>query len=107
MELVAGELGPRRIVVVFGAMADKEWPAMLELLPAEWPLIFTAVEEVRAVKPSDLLAEADTMGREQAQAVDGSGAALEAARAAAGPDGMVLVVGSLYLAGEVRSALEL
>jgi dihydrofolate synthase/folylpolyglutamate synthase len=106
-ELVAGEFGPRRIVVVFGAMADKEWPAMLELLPAEWPLIFTAVEEVRAVKPSDLLAEADTMGREQAQAVDGSGAALEVARAAAGPDGMVLVVGSLYLAGEVRSALEL
>jgi folylpolyglutamate synthase/dihydropteroate synthase len=59
------------------------------------------------VQPSDLLAEADNMRREQAQAVDGSAAALEAARTAAGSDGMVLVVGSLYLAGEVRTALGL
>lgn len=106
-ELVAGEGGPRRVVVLFGAMADKEWRTMLQLLPAEWPAVFTAVDEDRAVQPSDLLAEADNMRREQAQAVDGSAAALEAARTAAGSDGMVLVVGSLYLAGEVRTALGL
>jgi folylpolyglutamate synthase/dihydropteroate synthase len=47
------------------------------------------------------------MQREQAQAVDGSADALEAARTAAGADGMVLVLGSLYLAGEVRTALGL
>ena len=106
-ELVAGEGGPRRVVVLFGAMADKQWRTMLQLLPAEWPVVFTAVEEDRAVQPSDLLAEADNMRREQAQVVDGSAAALEAARIAAGSDGMVLVVGSLYLAGEVRTALGL
>jgi dihydrofolate synthase/folylpolyglutamate synthase len=105
--LVAGQGGPRRVVALFGAMADKDWPGMLQLLPAEWPVVFTAVDEDRAVKPSDLLAEADTMGREQAQSVDGSAAALEAARTAAGSDGMVLVLGSLYLAGEVRTALGL
>jgi len=80
---------------------------MLELLPTEWPVVFTAVSEDRAVKPSDLLAAADKMGREQAQAVDGPAAAMEAARKAADSDGMVLVVGSLYLAGEVRAALGL
>jgi len=95
------------VVVLFGAMADKQWRTMLQLLPAEWPVVFTAVEEDRAVQPSDLLAEADNMRREQAQVVDGSAAALEAARIAAGSDGMVLVVGSLYLAGEVRTALGL
>jgi dihydrofolate synthase/folylpolyglutamate synthase len=62
-ELVAGEGGPRRVVVLFGAMADKEWRTMLQLLPAEWPVVFTAVREDRAVQPSDLLAEADNMGR--------------------------------------------
>jgi dihydrofolate synthase/folylpolyglutamate synthase len=102
-ELVAGEGGPRRVVVLFGAMADKDWRTMLQLLPADWPVVFTAVDERRAVEASDLLAEADNMGREQAQAVVGSAVALEAARAAADPDGMVLVVGSLYLAGEVRA----
>ena len=106
-ELVAGEGGPRRVVVLFGAMVDKDWRSMLQLLPGEWPVVFTAVEERRAVESSDLLAEADNMGREQAQAVDGSAVALEAARAAADPEGMVLVVGSLYLAGEVRAALGL
>jgi dihydrofolate synthase/folylpolyglutamate synthase len=106
-ELVAGEGGPRRVVVLFGVMADKDWRTMLQLLPPDWPVVFTAVDESRAVEATDLLAEADNMGREQAQAVDGSALALEAARTAADPDGMVLVVGSLYLAGEVRAALGL
>jgi folylpolyglutamate synthase/dihydropteroate synthase len=106
-ELVAGEGGPRRVVVLFGAMADKDWESMEQLLPAEWPVVFTAVDEERAEHPVKLLEVADKTGRAQAQAVEGAAPALEAARAAAGEDGMVLVLGSLYLAGEVRQAMGL
>jgi len=106
-DLQAGEGGARRVVVLFGAMADKDWRTMLHLIPSEWPAVFTAVSEKRALQAYDLLAEADGIGRQQDQSVDGSAAALEAARAVAGSDGVVLVVGSLYLAGEVRRALQL
>jgi dihydrofolate synthase / folylpolyglutamate synthase len=106
-DLQAGEGGARRVVVLFGAMADKDWRTMLHLIPSEWPAVFTAVSEKRALRAYDLLAEADGIGRQQDQSVDGSAAALEAARAVAGSDGVVLVVGSLYLAGEVRRALQL
>ena len=106
-DLQAGEGGARRVVVLFGAMADKDWRAMLSLVPSEWPAVFTAVEQKRALRAYDLLAEADGLRREQDVAVDDSAVALEAARQAAGPDGVVLVLGSLYLAGEVRQVLQL
>jgi dihydrofolate synthase / folylpolyglutamate synthase len=106
-DLQAGEGGARRVVVLFGAMADKDWRTMLALLPSEWPAVFTAVEQKRALRAYDLLAEADALGRQQDQVIDGSAAALEAARGIAGLDGVVLVLGSLYLAGEVRQALRL
>jgi folylpolyglutamate synthase/dihydropteroate synthase len=88
-------------------MADKDWRGMLELLPAEWPGVFTAVDDRRAAAPRDLLEFADRAGREQDQAVDGVAAALESARAVAGASGVVLVIGSLYIAGEARQAVGL
>ena len=75
--------------------------------PAEWPAVLTAVDDKRAARPHDLLEAADRSGRQQDQAVDGVPAAIEAAGAVAGPDGVVLVLGSLYLAGEARNALGL
>jgi dihydrofolate synthase / folylpolyglutamate synthase len=100
--LLAGGGGASRVVVVFGAMADKDWRGMIELLPAEWPAVFTAASDRRAAPPRDLLEFADRFGREQDQAVDAVPAALDSARAVAGPSGVVLVIGSLYLAGEAR-----
>jgi dihydrofolate synthase/folylpolyglutamate synthase len=105
--LLAGGGGASRVVVVFGAMADKDWRGMLELLPAEWPGVFTAVDDRRAAAPRDLLEFADRAGREQDQAVDGVAAALESARDVAGASGVVLVIGSLYIAGEARQAVGL
>lgn len=100
--LLAGGGGASRVVVVFGAMADKDWRGMLALVPVEWPAVFTAVTDRRAAPPRDLLEFADRAGRERDQAVDAVPAALEAARAVAGPSGVVLVIGSVYLAGEAR-----
>ena len=89
-------------VVLFGAMADKDVPAMLHRLPREWPAVFTAVEEDRAMPAQDLLAMAADAGRTQDADCPDVEAGLAEARRRAGGDGMVVVLGSLYLAGEVR-----
>jgi len=97
--------GSRHAVCLFGAMEDKDHAAMLRLLP--WPAVLTAVEEARACDPQDLLLEARALGRDSDEALRGVGAALERARELAGPGGLVLVLGSLYLAGAVRGMLRL
>lgn len=103
----AGELVPSRPpVLLFGAMSDKDVPAMLRLLPGEWPAIFTAVAEKRAMPSRELLRMAAEVGRSGDAAVEDVGEALDAARERAGADGLVIVLGSLYLAGDVRSRLK-
>jgi len=103
----AGPMKAGALVVLFGAMSDKDWPAMLRLLPPDWPAVLTSVAEARAAPPADLLAVARGLGRDDDEAVAGSAAALDRARDRAGPEGMVLVLGSLDLAGEVRTGLGL
>jgi dihydrofolate synthase/folylpolyglutamate synthase len=104
---VRGLVSRGRVVCVFGAMADKDWPAMVALLPRSWPAVYTAVTEARACAPAELLAEASRQGREGDEAVDGVADALARGQLVAGPEGTVLVLGSLYLAGAVRDALGL
>ncbi|HEV3234816.1 MAG TPA: folylpolyglutamate synthase/dihydrofolate synthase family protein [Candidatus Dormibacteraeota bacterium] len=100
--LVGGGVRP---VVLFGAMSDKDVRGMLAALPEDWPAVYTAVIDERAMPAADVLQAAEAIGRAQDQAVGGVPAALAAAKRAAGPEGLVLVAGSLYLAGEARTAL--
>jgi dihydrofolate synthase/folylpolyglutamate synthase len=95
------------VVVVFGAMADKDLSLVYEQLRRLEPaaVVFTAARSAggRAVQPGALAAawgDAPT-----ADHVADAGEALARARELAGPDGWVLVTGSLYLVGEVRPAL--
>ncbi|MHB8507813.1 MAG: bifunctional folylpolyglutamate synthase/dihydrofolate synthase [Candidatus Dormibacteria bacterium] len=90
------------VTILFGAMADKDWPAMLALLPPDWPLVLTAVAEDRAASPEDLLGALHRDGGATPLAVSGTGPALRAALELTPRGGMVLVLGSLYLAGAVR-----
>jgi dihydrofolate synthase/folylpolyglutamate synthase len=86
------------LVVVFGAMADKDLPSMLaELRRADVPVIFSGINWHRAAEPGKL---AELYGRPAAIA-PGAALALAQARQLAGGDGIVLVCGSLYLVGEV------
>jgi dihydrofolate synthase/folylpolyglutamate synthase len=101
--LLAGE----RVVVVFGTMADKDLSLVFEQLRRLEParVVFTAARSAgpRADRPGALAAawgEAPPV-----EARPDSGDALARARELAGPDGWVLVTGSLYLVGEVREAL--
>jgi dihydrofolate synthase/folylpolyglutamate synthase len=90
-------------VLVFGAMADKNYPRMLEILAKQ-------VEHVVYVVPK--LARAATHEQLQAcvpgTAARSAGAALARARAAAGSGGLIICAGSIFAVSELRAkALEL
>jgi dihydrofolate synthase / folylpolyglutamate synthase len=86
--------------VVFGALADKAWREMAEIVGtlAE-ARVYTSPRGRAAAAPHALAAEVP--GRVAETIAE----ALTAARAAAGPEGLVVVCGSLMLVGEARAAL--
>lgn len=95
----------RRRVLLFAAMRDKPATEMLRALrPAAEGLVLTSLALARGAAPADLAPGAAAAGFD-AEVVPDRSAALAAARSAAGPDGLVVVCGSLYLVGEVRSAI--
>ena len=88
----------RPLSILFGAMADKDVPAMLdELRPLGAPPVFTQMGTPRAMAAVDLAREWGPGSRAISSLPD----ALQAARLLAGRTGTVLVCGSLYLAGDV------
>jgi len=87
----------RPLVIVFGAMKDKDLPAMLgQLRSMEVPVIFSAIDWHRAAAPAQL---AEAFG-DAAETADSASRAIGRARERAGANGIVLVCGSLYLVGE-------
>lgn len=95
-------LGRAPLTVVFGAMADKDVELMIAELRRLEPAhaVFTAAASAggRAAAPERLASAWGEGGEVRAVAVD----ALARARELAGPEGWVLVCGSLYLVGELR-----
>jgi dihydrofolate synthase/folylpolyglutamate synthase len=95
-------VGDAPVVVVFGAMADKDVTFMLSQLRGLTPrrVVFTAASSAgsRAAAPAQL-AEGWGAGAEvRADARE----ALDLARQLAGQDAWVVVCGSIYLVGELR-----
>ena len=89
--------GGRPLVIVFGAMKDKDLAAMLSQLRALGaPVIFSAIDWHRAASPADL---AKQFG-EPAEVAASAKEAIIRARERAGASGLVFVCGSLYLVGE-------
>jgi dihydrofolate synthase/folylpolyglutamate synthase len=87
----------RRVEVLFGAMQDKEVADMLPILGTlTRDPVFTAIPDERAAPPESL---ASMFGG--GEVVNGVDAAIELARERARGDGLVLVCGSLALAGAV------
>lgn len=95
---------PRR-VLLFGVMKDKRvWEMLEELLPLVSSFIATRPEMSRARDPEKLARFAKERGV-LSEAVRSPAAALARAREVAGPEGEVLVAGSIFLLGEILSAL--
>jgi dihydrofolate synthase/folylpolyglutamate synthase len=91
----------RPMVIVFGAMRDKDLPSMLALLQSvNAPVIFSRIGWHRAAPPADLAA----LFHGQSETAESTAEALSRARDKAGRDGIVFVCGSLYLVGEAIAA---
>jgi len=98
-------LAAPRPVLVFAAMKDKDAAAILEILAGEVrAVVLTRPRVERACDPRSL----DPLVRAgiPREVVPDSGMALDRARRLAGPEGLVLVAGSLYLVGEILADLE-
>jgi dihydrofolate synthase / folylpolyglutamate synthase len=105
VESLREEFPATRWVLVLGVMGDKNVEAMLECLePIIDGVVVTAAASERAVPPSELAKRVSAagmavlVGEEVEHAVD-------IAKTEAGPNGAVLVTGSLYLVGEARDLL--
>lgn len=95
----------RRLIVVFGALRDKDYAGMLKrLLPLADTLILTRPKEERAALSEDLLSVA-ALHHRHIEVVGDPGEALARARFLAGAGDLVCVTGSLYLVGEIKKHL--
>ncbi|MGH7363208.1 MAG: glutamate ligase domain-containing protein, partial [Candidatus Methylomirabilales bacterium] len=94
-----------RRLLVFGALKDKDWGQMLEiLLPAFAAAILCRPPSDRAADPEMLLGTARGLCH-HVEVVPEVPDALAAARALARPEDTILVTGSLFTAGAALAAL--
>ena len=99
-------LGGKKAVFLLGVLADKDYPAIMELvLPLAQEFICLTPFSDRAL-PAEKLAEYLRGLGAKASACASVVEGIRAAQAAAGTDGAVVSFGSLYLAGHVRSAFQ-
>jgi dihydrofolate synthase/folylpolyglutamate synthase len=95
----------RRLIFVFGAMRDKAIPEMTEILfPLAEKVIATRPQNPRAASPEEIREAAVRTGTE-VEVVEDVALALERAKTLAGGDGLVVIMGSIYLVGEVMGLL--
>ena len=103
MRALAASL-PRAPVVVLSVLADKDLPAMLAPLVALGArVVATGNANPRSVTAEALAEAARGAGIGEVVEEPEPRAALEQARALAGPDGLVVATGSLYLLADLRS----
>ncbi len=86
--------------LVFGTLADKAWPEMIDALAPRFPhRVYVAPKGRAATEPAKIAA------RHPGQLASGVMNAYEMARAAVGKDGLVVAAGSIFLIGELRARL--
>lgn len=92
--------------LVLGVMGDKNVEAMMvSLAPLIDGVVTTAPASERSVRPSQLAERIADLVDVPVLVAEEVELAIDMARAEAGPDGAVLVAGSLYLVGEARKLL--
>ena len=103
---LANEYTYRRLMLVWGAMIDKDIVAGLaSMLPLVDTFILTRPEGERSAEPEQLLACLPESARERGVLVRDVAAALREAEKRATAEDMIVVAGSLYLVGAVRKLL--
>jgi dihydrofolate synthase/folylpolyglutamate synthase len=105
-ESLSEEFPTTRWQLVFGVMGDKNVDAMVtRLAPLVDQIVVTAPRSERAIEPAELAERVRKLVDVPVLVAEEVPDALDMARAEAGPDGAVLVAGSLYLVGEVREIM--
>jgi dihydrofolate synthase/folylpolyglutamate synthase len=92
--------GTHADVLIFGALADKAWPAMLPILAEHARARVYVTPQGRAPAPPSELSRIAS-GQEAVSVED----ALARAAALSPENGLIVVSGSMYLVGEIRAAL--
>jgi dihydrofolate synthase/folylpolyglutamate synthase len=104
-ETLGEEFGHREWVLVMAAMADKNLAEMLPALAGRVrAAVATDVGSPRSLKAADLALEIERQLAVPVEQASNPVEALAVARKLAGPEGAVLVTGSLYLVGSIRLA---
>jgi dihydrofolate synthase / folylpolyglutamate synthase len=100
LEELAGRHGPT--VAVLSILEDKDAAGMLSaLLPACNALIVTSSQNPRALPPATLLSLTSQLNGPPAEIVSDPRRALARAREMAGPSGLVVATGSIYLIADL------
>lgn len=98
----------RRVILIFGASADKDINGMLdELLPRAAHVIFSQAVHPRALEPDELAAAVARWPGLPVETCAPVAEALARALQLAGPDDVVLACGSLFIVAEVQAAQRL
>ncbi len=96
-----------RLLLVFGVAADKNVDGILrEIVPHAAEVVFTQASSPRAADAAELAERAKASCGKTAEAIPSPLAALVRAEALAGPNDLIAVVGSFYLAGDILKALD-
>jgi folylpolyglutamate synthase/dihydropteroate synthase len=88
--------------MIFGSMRDKDYRVMGELLfPLARHVVLTGIDNQRAADPAEIAAALPEF-QSSFTTVPNSGMALQLARQLTSKDETIVVVGSLFLVGEIR-----
>jgi len=97
--------GDRPITMVFGVMRDKAVSEIAEILfPIAEHVIATHAENPRSATPDEIRQAASRVATDIQEAGNVS-SALEKARRTAGPGGLAVITGSIYIVGEAMRVL--
>jgi dihydrofolate synthase / folylpolyglutamate synthase len=95
----------RPLTFVFGAMRDKAIGEMAEILfPLAVRVIATRADNPRSATPDEIREAAARTATDIEEAIDVT-SALDRARSLAGPAGIVVITGSIYIVGEAMRVL--
>ncbi|MHC4883857.1 MAG: bifunctional folylpolyglutamate synthase/dihydrofolate synthase [Planctomycetota bacterium] len=93
----------RRVVAVFAAASDKDVTGMLHILaPFVGALVLTSTGQPRSASIMSMEQGLEGIEAPECRSCSLPLEALEEARKLAGPEGVILVTGSLYLVGQIR-----
>jgi dihydrofolate synthase/folylpolyglutamate synthase len=107
VDTLSASFPPGRRLLVFAGASDKDLDGMFDVLAPHFADAYLTrfLNSPRAVPPEDLAQRLHARGDLPFTVCPTPAEALSAVRAAAGPDDLICITGSVFLAGQVRSLL--